>query len=273
MPERLTQEENERYGRHIVLPEVGIEGQRALKRARVLVVGMGGLGSSAGMYLAAAGVGTLGLVDFDTVDSPNLQRQIIHGAKDLGRPKIASAADRLKDINPNVHIEPYETRLTSENALELLADYSIVVDCSDNFPTRYLVNDACVLLGKPDVYGAAFRLEGQASVFWAAGASASGEAGACCRCLYPEPPSDGLVPSSAEGGILGALPGIVGSIQAVETIKLILRARDTLVNRLLAFDAWKMRFRELKLHKDPACPICGKQATIHDLVENRQYSE
>jgi adenylyltransferase/sulfurtransferase len=265
--DELTPEEIARYGRHLILPEVGIEGQRALKRARVLLVGTGGLGAPAGMYLAAAGVGTIGLVDFDTVDSSNLQRQIIHGTKDVGRPKIASATDRLKDINPNVHIESYETMLTSRNALEILKDYDIVVDGTDNFPTRYLVNDACVLLGKPNVYGSIFRFEGQASVFWA-GAPGGG---ACYRCLYPAPPPPGLVPSCAEAGVLGVLPGIIGSIQANETIKLILGAGDSLVNRLLTFDAWKMRFRDLKLHKDPNCPICGEHATIHELIDYEQF--
>lgn len=268
----LTSEEYVRYGRHLILAEVGVDGQRALKGARVLLVGTGGLGAPAGMYLAAAGVGTIGLVDFDTVDLSNLQRQIIHGTKDVGRPKIASAADRLKDINPNVHIESYETRLTSANALEILRDYDVIVDGTDNFPTRYLVNDACVLLGKPNVYGSIFRFEGQASVFWASandGIAPGG--GACYRCLYPDPPPPGLVPSCAEAGVLGVLPGIIGSIQATETIKLILGSGDTLVNRLLTFDAWKMSFRELKLHKAPGCPICGEHATIRELVDYEQF--
>jgi len=256
----LTDEEISRYSRHLILPEVGVEGQLKLKKARVLLIGTGGLGAPLGMYLAAAGVGTLGLVDFDNVDASNLQRQIIHGTKDVGRPKISSAKDRLLDINPNVNIETYETRLTSQNALEIIKKYDIVVDGTDNFPTRYLVNDACVLLGKPNVYGSIFRFEGQASVFWA-------EKGACYRCLYPEPPPPGLVPSCAEGGVLGVLPGIIGSIQANETIKLILGGGEPLINRLLLFDAWKMRFRELKLHKNPQCPICGENKTIHQLID------
>jgi len=256
----LTDEEISRYSRHLILPEVGVEGQLKLKKARVLLIGTGGLGAPLGMYLAAAGVGTLGLVDFDNVDASNLQRQIIHGTRDVGRPKIASARDRLLDINPNVNIETYETRLTSQNALDIIKKYDIVVDGTDNFPTRYLVNDACVLLGKPNVYGSIFRFEGQASVFWA-------EKGACYRCLYPEPPPPGLVPSCAEGGVLGVLPGIIGSIQANETIKLILGGGEPLINRLLLFDAWKMRFRELKLHKNPQCPICGENKTIHQLID------
>ena len=256
----LTDEEISRYSRHLILPEVGVEGQLKLKKARVLLIGTGGLGAPLGMYLAAAGVGTLGLVDFDNVDASNLQRQIIHGTRDVGRPKIASAKDRLLDINPNVNIETYETRLTSQNALEIIKQYDIVVDGTDNFPTRYLVNDACVLLGKPNVYGSIFRFEGQASVFWA-------EKGACYRCLYPEPPPPGLVPSCAEGGVLGVLPGIIGSIQANETIKLILDGGEPLINRLLLFDAWKLRFRELKLHKNPQCPICGENKSIHQLID------
>ncbi|MGB8507330.1 MAG: molybdopterin-synthase adenylyltransferase MoeB [Pyrinomonadaceae bacterium] len=260
----LSNDEIARYSRHLIMPEVGMEGQRKLKAARVLMIGTGGLGAPTGMYLAAAGVGTLGVVDFDVVDASNLQRQIVHGTKDVGRPKIESARDRLSDINPHVRIETYETRLTSENALDLFRDYDIVVDGTDNFPTRYLVNDACVLLGKPNVYGSIFRFEGQASVFWA-------ERGACYRCLYPEPPPPGLVPSCAEGGVLGVLPGIVGAIQANETIKLILGAGDSLINRLLLFDAWKMRFRELKLSKDPACPVCGEGATIKELIDYEEF--
>jgi adenylyltransferase/sulfurtransferase len=216
------------------------------------------------MYLAAAGVGTLGLVDFDVVDASNLQRQIVHGTKDVGRPKIESARDRLSDINPHVKIEGFETRLTSDNALELFREYDMVVDGTDNFPTRYLVNDACVLTGKPNVYGSIFRFEGQASVFWA-------ERGACYRCLYPEPPPPGLVPSCAEGGVLGVLPGIVGAIQANEAIKLILGGGESLVNRLLLFDAWKMRFRELKLRKDPECPVCGERPTIRELIDYEEF--
>ncbi|MGI8788584.1 MAG: molybdopterin-synthase adenylyltransferase MoeB [Pyrinomonadaceae bacterium] len=260
----LSTEEYARYSRHLILPEVGLEGQRKLKAARVLMIGTGGLGSPLGLYLAAAGIGTLGLVDFDVVDESNLQRQIIHGTKDVGRPKIESAKDRLSDINPNVKIEAHETRLTSENALELFKDFDVVVDGTDNFPTRYLVNDASVLTGKPNVYGSIFRFEGQASVFWA-------EKGACYRCLYPEPPPPGLVPSCAEGGVLGVLPGIVGTIQANEVIKVILGAEGILLNRLLLFDAWKMKFRELKLKKNPDCPICGTHPTIKELIDYEEF--
>jgi len=256
----LTTEEYQRYSRHLILPEVGLEGQRKLKKARVLTIGTGGLGSPLGLYLAAAGVGTLGIVDFDVVDQSNLQRQIIHGTKDVGRPKIASAKERLNDINPNVNIEAFETALTSENALELFNEFDVVVDGTDNFQTRYLVNDAAVLAGKPNVYGSIFRFEGQASVFWA-------EKGACYRCLYPEPPPPGLVPSCAEGGVLGVLPGIVGTIQANEVLKVILGAEGILVNRLLLFDAWTMKFRELKLRKNPNCELCGENATIKELVD------
>ena len=260
----LGNEEIARYSRHLIMPEVGMEGQRKLKAARVLMIGTGGLGAPLGMYLTAAGVGHLGIVDFDVVEASNLQRQIVHGTKDIGRPKIESARERLQDINPHVEIETYETRLTSENALELFREYDIVVDGTDNFPTRYLVNDACVLTGKPNVYGSIFRFEGQASVFWA-------ERGACYRCLYPEPPPPGLVPSCAEGGVLGVLPGIVGAIQANETIKLILGGGEPLINRLLLFDAWKMRFRELKLRKDPDCPVCGERATIKELIDYEEF--
>ncbi|MBV9925840.1 MAG: molybdopterin-synthase adenylyltransferase MoeB [Acidobacteria bacterium] len=260
----LSNDEIARYSRHLIMPEVGMEGQRKLKAARVLMIGTGGLGAPTGMYLAAAGVGTLGVVDFDVVDASNLQRQIVHGTKDVGRPKIESARDRLSDINPHVKIEAYETRLTSENALELFREYDMVVDGTDNFPTRYLVNDACVLTGKPNVYGSIFRFEGQASVFWAA-------RGACYRCLYPEPPPPGLVPSCAEGGVLGVLPGIIGAIQANEAIKLILGGGDPLINRLLLFDAWKLRFRELKLRKDPACPVCGENPTVKELIDYEQF--
>jgi len=263
LPE-LTNQELSRYSRHLILPEVGVTGQRKLKNARVLIVGAGGLGAPVGLYLAAAGVGHLGLVDFDVVDESNLHRQVIHGTRDVGRPKVASATDRLYDVNPRVHVEAYETRLTSQNALELFAGYDVIVDGTDNFPTRYLVNDACVLLGKPNVYGSIFRFEGQASVFWA-------KAGACYRCLYQEPPPPGLVPSCAEGGVLGVLPGIIGSIQANETIKLILGGGDPLVNRLLLFDAWKLRFREMKLQKDPNCPICGEHQTIHELIDYEAF--
>ncbi|HEX8144467.1 MAG TPA: molybdopterin-synthase adenylyltransferase MoeB [Pyrinomonadaceae bacterium] len=261
----LSNQEIARYSRHLIMPEVGMQGQRRLKAASVLMIGTGGLGAPTGMYLAAAGIGRIGIVDFDVVDESNLQRQIIHGTRDVGRPKIASARDRLNDINPHVQIETYETRLSSENALGLFRDYDVIVDGTDNFPTRYLVNDACVLTGKPNVYGSIFRFEGQASVFWA-------QRGACYRCLYPEPPPPGLVPSCAEGGVLGVLPGIVGAIQANETIKLILGGDSRpLINRLLLFDAWQMRFRELKLRKDPSCPICGEHATIKALIDYEEF--
>ena len=263
LPE-LTNDEIGRYSRHLILPEIGVLGQRKLKNARVLLVGTGGLGAPLGMYLAAAGVGTLGIVDFDTVDASNLQRQIIHGTRDVGRPKIASARDRLLDINPHVNVVAYETRLTSANALDIIRDYDVVADGTDNFPTRYLVNDACILLGKPNVYGSIFRFEGQASVFGA-------ENGPCYRCLYPEPPPPGLVPSCAEGGVLGVLPGIVGTIQANETIKLILGDGLPLINRLLLFDAWTMRFREVKLRKNPHCPMCGINPTIKGLIDYEAF--
>lgn len=256
----LNKDEYARYSRHLILPEVGLEGQRKLKAAKVLMIGTGGLGSPLGLYLAAAGVGTIGLVDFDVVDESNLQRQIIHGTKDVGRPKIESARDRLNDINPNVKIETFETMLTSENALRLFKDYDVIVDGTDNFQTRYLVNDACVLTGKPNVYGSIFRFEGQATVFDA-------KRGACYRCLYPEPPPPGLVPSCAEGGVLGVLPGIVGTIQANEAIKVILGTEGILLNRLLLFDAWNMKFRELKLRKNPDCPLCGDNPTITELID------
>ncbi|MGI8670681.1 MAG: molybdopterin-synthase adenylyltransferase MoeB [Aridibacter sp.] len=263
LPE-LTKEEIARYSRHLILPEVGLEGQRKLKAARVLMIGAGGLGSPLGLYLAAAGVGTIGIVDMDVVDESNLQRQIIHGTKDVGRAKIASAKDSLEDINPNTKIEAFETRLTSENALELFKDFDVIVDGTDNFPTRYLVNDASVLTGKPNVYGSIFRFEGQASVFWA-------EKGACYRCLYPEPPPPGLVPSCAEGGVLGVLPGIVGSIQANETIKVILGGEGILLNRLLLFDAWQMTFRQVKLRKNPDCPVCGENPTVTELIDYEEF--
>jgi sulfur-carrier protein adenylyltransferase/sulfurtransferase len=260
----LSNAEIARYSRHLILPEVGLEGQKKLKAARVLMIGTGGLGSPLGLYLAAAGIGTLGIVDFDVVDESNLQRQIIHGTKDVGRSKIASAKDRLQDVNPNTKVEAFETRLTSENALELFKEFDVIVDGTDNFPTRYLVNDASVLTGKPNVYGSIFRFEGQASVFWA-------EKGACYRCLYPEPPPPGLVPSCAEGGVLGVLPGIVGTIQANEVIKVILGAEGILLNRLLLFDAWKMRFRELKLKKNPDCPICGNNPSVKELIDYEEF--
>jgi sulfur-carrier protein adenylyltransferase/sulfurtransferase len=253
-----------RYSRHLLLPEVGMGGQRKLKAARVLTIGAGGLGSPLSLYLAAAGVGTIGIVDFDVVDLTNLQRQIVHGTSTLGQPKLQSAEARLTDVNPNVRIEKHSTRLSSENALEIMREYDIIVDGSDNFPTRYLVNDACVLLGKPNVYGSIFRFEGQASLFYA-------REGPCYRCLYSEPPPPGLVPSCAEGGVLGVLPGIIGSIQALETIKWIIGAGDSLIGRLLLFDALKLRFRELQLRKDPGCPLCGENATIHELIDYEAF--
>jgi adenylyltransferase/sulfurtransferase len=261
---QLSHAEVLRYSRHLLLPEVGIGGQRKLKAARVLTIGAGGLGSPLSLYLAAAGVGTIGIVDFDAVDLTNLQRQIVHGTSTLGRPKLESAEARLTDLNPNVRIEKHETRLSSHNALEILREYDIVVDGTDNFPTRYLVNDACVLLGKPNVYGSIFRFEGQASLFYA-------KQGPCYRCLYSEPPPPGLVPSCAEGGVLGVLPGIIGSIQALETIKWIIGAGDSLIGRLVLFDALKLRFRELQLRKDPACPICGDVPSIHELIDYEAF--
>ncbi len=261
---KLSKEEIQRYSRHLIMPEVGMEGQLKLKRARVLTIGTGGLGAPLGLYLAAAGVGHLGLVDFDVVDSSNLQRQVTFTTSDVGKPKSEAAKARLSALNPSIEIVSYETRLTSENALELFRDYDIIVDGTDNFPTRFLVNDACVLLGKPNVYGSIFRFEGQATVFGYPG-------GPCYRCLYPEPPPPGLVPSCAEGGVLGVLPGIVGSIQAMETIKLILGAGEPLIGRLLLFDALAMRFRELKLKKNPDCAICGKNRTINKLIDYEEF--
>jgi molybdopterin/thiamine biosynthesis adenylyltransferase/rhodanese-related sulfurtransferase/molybdopterin converting factor small subunit len=260
----LSQEEVLRYSRHLIMPEVTMEGQRRLKAARVLLIGAGGLGSPLAYYLAAAGVGTIGLVDFDVVDYSNLQRQIIHFTSDVGRPKLQSAIEKIQAVNPHVQVIPFETRLTSENALEILRDFDVIVDGTDNFPTRYLVNDACVLLGKPNVYGSIFRFEGQASVFWA-------EQGPCYRCLYPEPPPPGLVPSCAEGGVLGILPGLIGLVQATETIKLILGAGEPLIGRLLLLDALGMRWRELKLRKDPNCPVCGANPTVRELIDYAEF--
>lgn len=261
---QLSHEEILRYSRHLILPEVGLAGQKKLKAASVLVIGTGGLGSPLAMYLAAAGVGRLGLVDFDVVEASNLQRQVIHSTASLGRSKLASAKNYINGVNPHIQVEAYETRFTSENALEIAASYDIIIDGTDNFPTRYLVNDVCVLLNKPNVYGSIFRFEGQASVFWA-------EKGPCYRCLYPEPPPPGLVPSCAEGGVLGVLPGIIGTIQANEAIKLILQNGEPLIGRLLLFDALGMRFREMKLRKDPACPICGPHRTIHELIDYEEF--
>jgi molybdopterin/thiamine biosynthesis adenylyltransferase/rhodanese-related sulfurtransferase len=256
--EELTRAEVERYNRHLILPEVGVEGQRRLKAARVLCVGAGGLGSPAALYLAAAGVGTIGLVDTDAVDISNLQRQILHGTPDVGRSKLASAIARLTSLNPLVRIEPHEVRLDHTNALELITSYDVVVDGTDNFPTRYVVNDACVIARRPNAYGSIMRFEGQASVFAAPG-------GPCYRCLHPEPPPPGLIPSCAEGGVLGVLPGIIGSIQATEVLKLILGIGQPLVGRFLIYDALRMRFREIALRRDPDCPVCGEQPTIHRL--------
>jgi molybdopterin/thiamine biosynthesis adenylyltransferase/rhodanese-related sulfurtransferase len=261
---KLSKEEILRYSRHLIMPEVGMDGQLKLKQARVLLIGTGGLGAPLGLYLAAAGVGRLGLVDFDVVDFTNLQRQVTFSTSDVGRSKLAAAKDRLSALNPEIQFDTYETRLTSANALEILRGYDIVVDGTDNFPTRYLVNDACVLLGKPNVYGSIFRFEGQATVFNYPG-------GPCYRCLYPEPPPPGLVPSCAEGGVLGVLPGIVGAIQAMETIKLILRKGEPLAGRLLLFDALAMRFRELKLRKNPACPVCGEHPTVTKLIDYEEF--
>jgi molybdopterin/thiamine biosynthesis adenylyltransferase/rhodanese-related sulfurtransferase len=260
----LSKEEIQRYSRHLIMPEVGMEGQLKLARAKVLMIGAGGLGAPLGLYLAAAGVGRLGIVDFDVVDFTNLQRQITFSTSDVGRPKIEAAKERLAGLNPQIRIDTYRTRLTSENALDLFRDYDIIVDGTDNFPTRYLVNDACVLTGKPNVYGSIFRFEGQATVF-------NYPAGPCYRCLYPEPPPPGLVPSCAEGGVLGVLPGIVGAIQAMETIKLILGTGEPLAGRLLLFDALAMRFRELRLRKNPDCPICGERRTINQLIDYEEF--
>jgi len=263
LPE-LTRDELSRYARHLILPEVGVEGQQKLKAARVLCVGAGGLGSPLALYLAAAGVGTLGLVDFDVVDASNLQRQILHTTGDVGRKKLDSAEEKLAALNPAVHVVKHETMLSSTNAMDILKDYDIVADGTDNFPTRYLVNDACVLLGKPNVYGSVFRFEGQASVF-------ATREGPCYRCLYPEPPPPGTVPSCAEGGVLGILPGLIGIIQATEVIKLILGKGEALVGRLLLVDALSMRFRELKLKKNPECPVCGAHPTVTSLIDYQQF--
>jgi len=260
----LSQEEIRRYSRHLIMPEVGIDGQRRLKASSVLCIGAGGLGSPAAMYLAAAGVGRIGIVDFDVVDYSNLQRQLLHGTPDVGRTKLASAKDRLNALNPHVQIDTYETSLSSENALKLFEPYDVILDGTDNFPTRYLVNDACVISGKPNAYGSIFRFEGQASVFATKG-------GPCYRCLYPEPPPPGLVPSCAEGGVLGVLPGIIGVIQATESIKLMLGIGEPLIGRFLIYDALKMRFRELKLRRDPACPVCGDHPTVTKLIDYEQF--
>jgi adenylyltransferase/sulfurtransferase len=261
----LNSDEIRRYSRHLSLPEVGLEGQRKIHTASVLCIGAGGLGSPVAMYLAAAGIGRLGIVDFDCVDLSNLQRQILHGSPDVGRPKTRSAAEALRRLNPHVDVVLHHTRLTSENALEILRPYDIVVDGTDNFPTRYLANDACVLLRKPNVYGSIFRFEGQASLF------APHLEGPCYRCLYPEPPPPGTVPSCAEGGVLGVLPGVIGVIQATETLKLILGKGKSLLNRLLLFNALEMQFRELKLRRDPQCPLCGDHPTITQLIDYQVF--
>jgi adenylyltransferase/sulfurtransferase len=260
----LSHEEVQRYSRHLIMPEVGMSGQKKLKAASVLLIGAGGLGSPLAMYLAAAGVGRLGLVDYDVVDFTNLQRQIIHGTADVGRPKLESAKARILDINPHVQVDTYQVPLTSANALEILAPYDIIIDGTDNFPTRYLTNDACVLLGKPNVYGSIFRFEGQASVFYAA-------EGPCYRCLFPEPPPPGLVPSCAEGGVLGVLPGTIGAIQATEAIKLIIGQGEPLIGRLLLYDALGMTFDEVHLRKNPNCPVCGPNPTITELIDYEQF--
>lgn len=260
----LSHEEVQRYSRHLIMPEVGAEGQKKLKASSVLLIGAGGLGSPLGMYLAAAGIGRIGMVDYDVVDYTNLQRQIIHGTKDVGRPKLESARDRILDINPHVQLDLYEVPLTSDNALEIFEPYDIVIDGTDNFPTRYLTNDACVLLGKPNVYGSIFRFEGQASVFYA-------EEGPCYRCLFPEPPPPGLVPSCAEGGVLGILPGTIGAIQATEAIKLLLGIGEPLIGRLLLYDALNMNFDYVRLRKNPNCPVCSQNPTLTELIDYEQF--
>jgi adenylyltransferase/sulfurtransferase len=260
----LSGQEVARYSRHLIMPEVGMEGQKRLKASSVLLIGAGGLGSPLGLYLAAAGVGRIGLVDFDVVDFSNLQRQVLHGTADVGRPKLASAKERLQAINPEVLLDLYETRLSSANALDIVRPYDVIIDGTDNFPTRYLVNDACVLLGKPNVYGSIFRFDGQASVFYPG-------KGPCYRCLYPEPPPPGEVPSCAEGGVLGILPGLIGCIQATEAVKLLLGQGSPLVGRLLLYDALQMSFREFRVRRNPRCPICGEQPTIKALIDYEQF--
>ena len=264
MPAELSKDEILRYSRHLIMPEVALAGQQKLKQARVLCIGAGGLGSPMALYLAAAGIGRIGLVDFDTVDFTNLQRQILFSDADVGRPKLDAAIDRLRGVNPHVEYVPHEARLTSENALEIFADYDIIADGTDNFPTRYLVNDACVLSGKPNVYGSIFRFDGQISVFDA-------QKGPCYRCLYPDPPPPGLVPSCAEGGVLGVLPGIVGSLQAAEVLKIAVGIGDSLIGRLVLFDALEMSFRQVKVRKNPKCPICGENPTLDKLIDYEQF--
>lgn len=258
--EKLTNQEIQRYSRHLLLKEVSVKGQKRLKAAKVLIVGLGGLGAPLAQYLAAAGVGTIGLMDFDEVEESNLQRQVIHGTRDIGRPKVASAKDSIRQINPLVKVEVYNYPLTAENALDIIEEYDVVADASDNYQTRYLVNDACVLLGKPDVFGAMYQFEGQATVYY-------GKVGPCYRCMYPAPPPPGLVPSCATGGVVGVLPGIIGTIQANEVIKLIVGGGEPLIGRLVTFDSWHMKWRELKICKDPNCPVCGNNPTITELEE------
>jgi len=260
----LNNDEIRRYSRHLILPDVGLAGQEKIKAASVLCIGAGGLGSPLALYLAAAGVGKIGIVDYDVVDETNLQRQIMHTTSDVGRPKLESAKESITEINPNVIVETYPVRLSSDNALKLLKDYDVIVDGTDNFPTRYLVNDACVLLGKPNVYGSIFRFDGQVTVF-------DSKRGPCYRCLYPTPPPPGLVPSCAEGGVLGVLPGIIGTLQALETIKLILGEGEPLIGRLVLFDALKFKFREFTLKKNSECPVCGTNPTIHQLIDYEQF--
>jgi adenylyltransferase/sulfurtransferase len=261
----LTHEEITRYSRHLILPEFGMAGQRRVKQGSVLLIGTGGLGSPLALYLAAAGVGHIGLVDFDVVDESNLQRQIVHGTSTIGVRKTESAKRRLQDLNPNVDVTTYETQITSENAFEIMRPYDVIVDGTDNFPTRYLTNDASVMLGKPNVYGSIFRFEGQATVFYPK------EGGPCYRCLYPEPPPPGLVPSCAEGGVLGVLPGVIGTIQATEAVKLLAGIGDPLIGRLMLYDALSMRFRELKLRRNPNCPVCGEHPSVTELIDYDQF--
>ena len=262
--ESLTPEEIRRYSRHLIIPDIAMDGQRRMKNAKVLCIGAGGLGSPVAMYLAAAGVGTLGLVDYDVVDETNLQRQIMHGQSDVGRKKLDSAEDSIKEINPFVNVVKHETFVTSENALDLFSGYDLIIDGSDNFPTRYLVNDACVLLGKPYVWGSIYRFDGQLSVFWA-------EHGPCYRCLFPEPPPPGMVPSCAEGGVLGMLCGTIGSLQTTEAVKLITGTGDPMIGRMLIYDALELKFRELKVRKDPECPVCGKNPTVTELIDYEAF--
>jgi sulfur-carrier protein adenylyltransferase/sulfurtransferase len=273
-PVELNKDEILRYSRHLILPEVGMEGQLKLKQAKVLMVGAGGLGAPLGLYLAASGVGRIGVVDFDVVDFTNLQRQVIHGTKDVGRKKLDSAADSMLDINPYMQVDKFDTAITSENALEIIRDYDMVIDGTDNFPTRYLINDACVLLKKPNVYGSIFRFEGQATIYGYPGGTIDGTnylQGPCYRCSYPEPPPPGLVPSCAEGGVLGILPGIIGLVQATEAVKLILGIGEPLIGRLMLYDALGMRFREMKVRRNSECPVCGDHPTIKQLIDYHQF--